>query len=281
MKLCSFIVNDKSGYGIVTDAGVVDLGRRFPQMETLRDFLTLGTLSQAAKFTSESADYGLDDIQFAPVIPNPDKIVCVGLNYHDHIKETGNEETVFPVLFARYAGSQIGHNTPLIKPLESDMFDYEGELAVIIGKEGRRVSEDDALNYVAGYSCYNDGSIRDYQKHTKQFMPGKTFFGTGGFGPWMVTSDEITDPSKLTLETRLNGKVVQNTSLELMISSVPRLISYISTILPILPGDVIVSGTPGGVGARRTPPLWMRDGDVCEVEISGIGTLSNSVINET
>lgn len=281
MKLCSFIVNDKSGYGIVTDDGVVDLGRRFLKMETLRDFLTLGTLSQAAKFTSESADYGLDDIQFAPVIPNPDKIVCVGLNYHDHIKETGNEETVFPVLFARYAGSQIGHNAPLIKPLESDMFDYEGELAVIIGKKGRRVSEDDALNYVAGYSCYNDGSIRDYQKHTKQFMPGKTFFGTGGFGPWMVTSDEITDPSKLTLETRLNGKVVQNTSLELMISSVPRLISYISTILPILPGDVIVSGTPGGVGARRTPPLWMRDGDVCEVEISGIGTLSNSVINET
>lgn len=281
MKLCSFIVNDKSGYGIVTDDGVVDLGRRFLKMETLRDFLTLGTLSQAAKFTSESADYGLDDIQFAPVIPNPDKIVCVGLNYHDHIKETGNEETVFPVLFARYAGSQVGHNAPLIKPLESDMFDYEGELAVIIGKEGRRVSEDDALNYVAGYSCYNDGSIRDYQKHTKQFMPGKTFFGTGGFGPWMVTSDEITDPSKLTLETRLNGKVVQNTSLELMISSVPRLISYISTILPILPGDVIVSGTPGGVGARRTPPLWMRDGDVCEVEISGIGTLSNSVINET
>jgi 2-keto-4-pentenoate hydratase/2-oxohepta-3-ene-1,7-dioic acid hydratase in catechol pathway len=184
---------------------------------------------------------------------------------------------VNPVLFARYAGSQIGHGAPLIKPLESDEFDYEGELAVIIGKAGRRIPETEALHHVAGYACYNDGSVRDWQRHTQQFMPGKTFSGTGGFGPWMVTADEIPDPTELHLQTRLNGEVVQDTDVSLLIASIPRLISYCSTILPLLPGDVIVSGTPGGVGARRNPPLWLRDGDTCEVEISRIGVLSNPV----
>ena len=185
--------------------------------------------------------------------------------------------TTNPVLFTRYPGSQIGHNQPLIKPIESDQFDYEGELAVIIGKPCRRVSEADALDVVAGYACYNDGSVRDWQRHTHQFLPGKTFFGTGPFGPWMVTADEIPDPSKLHLQTRLNGQVVQDTTTDLMITSVQRQISYCSTILPLLPGDVIVSGTPGGVGAKRNPPLWMKDGDVCEIEISNIGILRNPV----
>ena len=151
---------------------------------------------------------------------------------------------------------------------------------MIIGKEGRRIPEADALSHVAGYACYNDGSVRDWQKHTHQFMPGKTFAGTGGFGPFMVTADEIPDPTKLHLQTRLNGQVVQDTDVSLLITSIPKLIAYCSTILPLLPGDVIVSGTPGGVGARRTPPLFMRDGDVCEVEISGIGTLTNPVRDE-
>lgn len=276
MKLCSFIKDGRASFGLVTDAGIVDLGKRLPE-PTLRDFLGSGDLSRAAVLTGEPADYAFDAVEHAPVIPNPDKIICVGLNYHAHVQETGREETVNPVLFARFAGSQIGHGQPLVKPLESTEFDYEGEVAVIIGKEGRRIPETEALEHVAGYACYNDGSVRDWQKHTHQFMPGKTFANTGAFGPWMVTADEIPDPSVLHLQTRLNGQVVQDTDVSLLITSIPRLIAYCSTILPLLPGDVIVSGTPGGVGARRNPPLWMRDGDVCEVEISGIGTLSNPV----
>ncbi|MBC7152192.1 MAG: fumarylacetoacetate hydrolase family protein [Rhizobium sp.] len=276
MKLCSFIKDGRASYGLVTDAGIVDLGKRLPE-PTLRDFLGSGDLARASALVGQPADYAFDAVEHAPVIPNPDKIICVGLNYHAHVQETGREETVNPVLFARYAGSQIGHGQALVKPLESIEFDYEGEVAVIIGKEGRRIPETEALAHVAGYACYNDASVRDWQKHTHQFMPGKTFANTGAFGPWMVTADEIPDPKALHLQTRLNGQVVQDTDVSLLITSIPRLIAYCSTILPLLPGDVIVSGTPGGVGARRNPPLWMRDGDICEVEISGIGTLSNPV----
>lgn len=276
MKLCSFTKNGQASYGLVTDNGIVDLGKRF-KAQSLRDFIAADGISGLAELGTQPADYALDDVSFDPVIPNPDKIICVGLNYHDHIVETGREETPNPVLFPRYAGSQVGHGAPLIKPIESDQFDYEGEMAVIIGKECRRVSEEDALSVVAGYACYNDGSIRDWQRHTHQYLPGKNFAGTGGFGPWMVTADEIPDPSKLHLTTRLNGEIVQDTTTDLMIATVPRIIAYCSTMLPLLPGDVIVSGTPGGVGARREPPLWMKDGDVVEVEISGIGILRNPV----
>ncbi|MFC7704477.1 fumarylacetoacetate hydrolase family protein [Plastorhodobacter daqingensis] len=276
MKLCSFSKDGRASYGLIVPSGIVDLGRRLPE-PTLRDFLASGDMGRAAALAGEAADHAFDAVEHAPVIPNPDKIICVGLNYHAHVQETGRTETANPVLFARYAGSQIGHGAALVKPRESDEFDYEGELAVIIGKEGRRISEADALDHVAGYACYNDASVRDWQKHTHQFMPGKTFAGTGAFGPWMVTADEIPDPTRLRLQTRLNGEVVQDTGVDLLITSIPRLIAYCSTILPLLPGDVIVSGTPGGVGARRNPPLWMRDGDICEVEITGIGTLSNPV----
>lgn len=276
MKLCSFTKDGTASYGLVTDGGIVDLGKRF-DAATLRDFLASGDMAAAQKLAAGPADYAFDAVQHDPVIPNPDKIICVGLNYHAHIAETGREETPNPVLFARYAGSQIGHGAALIKPLESDEFDYEGEVAVIIGKPGRRISEADALDHVAGYACYNDASVRDWQKHTHQFMPGKTFASTGGFGPWMVTADEIPDPTKMRLQTRLNGETVQDTTLDMLVTSIPRLIAYCSTILPLLPGDVIVSGTPGGVGARRSPPLWMKDGDICEIEVSGVGILSNPI----
>lgn len=279
MKFSSFTAAGRSSYGLVTEAGIVDLGARFVEA-TLRDFLSAGDLLRAAALADEKADFALDAVQFDPVIPNPDKIICVGLNYHAHVHETGRTVTERPLLFARYAGSQIGHGAALVKPLESNEFDFEGELAVIIGREGRRISEADALSHVAGYACYNDGSLRDWQKHTSQFMPGKTFAATGAFGPWMVTSDEIPDPTSLRLVTRLNGEVMQETTTDLLITSIPALIAYCSTILPLLPGDVIVSGTPGGVGARRSPQVWMKDGDVCEVEISGIGTLSNPVVAE-
>ncbi|MFG1262116.1 fumarylacetoacetate hydrolase family protein [Xanthobacter aminoxidans] len=279
MKFASFIHAGKAGYGLVTDGGIVDLARRFPEAPTLRAFIA-GGLDRAAALAGAPADFALADVTLAPVIPDPDKIVCVGLNYHDHVVETGRTVTPNPMLFARYAGSQVGDGEALVKPLESDEFDYEGELAVIIGKPGRRISEADALSHVAGYACYNDASVRDWQRHTSQFMPGKTFAATGGFGPWMVSADEIGDPTRLTLATRLNGTEVQRTTVDLMITPIPTLIAYTSAILPLLPGDVIVSGTPGGVGARRTPKLFMKDGDVVEVEVSGIGVLRNPVVAE-
>jgi 2-keto-4-pentenoate hydratase/2-oxohepta-3-ene-1,7-dioic acid hydratase in catechol pathway len=280
MKLTSFTTAGRASYGIVADGGIVDLGARFPELPTLRDFIAAEGVAQIGTLINAASDVALEDVAFDPVIPHPDKIICVGLNYHDHVAETGRTVTANPALFARFAGSQIGHGQPLVKPLESDELDYEGELAVVIGRAGRRIPEAEALAHVAGYACYNDGSVRDWQRHTSQFMPGKTFAGTGAFGPWLVTSDEIPDPSVLTLTTRLNGQVVQQTDLDLMITSVPALVAYCSTILPLLPGDVIVSGTPGGVGAKRTPPLWMRPGDIAEVEITGIGVLRNPIVDE-
>lgn len=283
MKLLSFLIDGRAGYGALKDNGVVDLGARLARegCATLRQLLEADRLADAARLvTSNRPDHAIDRISFAPVIPDPGKIICVGLNYRDHVAETGRTVTEKPALFARFACSQVGHAQPLVKPKVSEDFDYEGELAVIIGKTGRHVPASRALAHVAGYACYNEGSVRDWQRHTSQFLSGKTFAQSGSFGPWLVTVDEIPDPSKLTLQTRLNGAVVQNTTTDLMITGVPELIAYISTICPLAPGDIIVTGTPGGVGLKRTPPLWMRPGDIVEVEISGIGTLRNTVIAE-
>jgi 2-keto-4-pentenoate hydratase/2-oxohepta-3-ene-1,7-dioic acid hydratase in catechol pathway len=281
MKLASFEIAGQADYGIVCSDGVVSLGNRMgSRAPTLRALLESGGLAEAAAFVREPADHALAGLKLLPVIPDPDKIICVGLNYHDHIAETGRTVTEKPVLFPRFAGSQVGHLQPLVRPTVSADFDYEGELAVIIGKTGRHITLERALEHVAGYACYNDGSVRDWQRHTSQFLPGKTFAGTGGFGPYLVTADEIPDPSQLTLETRLNGQVVQHTTTDLMITSIPALIAYVSTILPLLPGDVLVTGTPGGVGAKRIPPLWMKPGDTVEVEISGVGCLRNSIVDE-
>jgi 2-keto-4-pentenoate hydratase/2-oxohepta-3-ene-1,7-dioic acid hydratase in catechol pathway len=282
MKLVSFVAENGSGYGVVKDGGVIDLRRRFgDRLPRLRDLLSAGALPEAERVAREAApDFPLEGLQLAPVIPDPDKIICVGMNYRDHVAEVGRTVTEKPALFARFAGSQVGHLQPLVKPAVSDEFDYEGELAVVIGRQGRHIPVEHALEYVAGYSCYNEGSVRDWQRHTSQFLAGKSFAGTGAFGPWLVTADEIPDPSRLTLETRLNGKVVQHTTTDLMITSVPEQIAYISTMLSLLPGDVIVSGTPGGVGVKRSPQLFMRPGHVAEVDIRGIGVLRNPVIAE-
>jgi 2-keto-4-pentenoate hydratase/2-oxohepta-3-ene-1,7-dioic acid hydratase in catechol pathway len=279
MKLCSYVRAGQAGFGIVTDAGIVDLGKRLG-LADLKALIASG-VEKARPFIAEAADFGLDEISFAPVLPNPGKIMCVGLNYHEHVLETGNVETPNPTMFTRYPESQVGHGEALIKPRESDKFDYEGELAVIIGRGGRRIAEADALAHVAGYACYNDGSVRDWQRHTQQYLPGKNFVGTGGFGPWMVTADEIPDPAVLHLQTRLNGEVMQEADVSQMITPISKVIAYCSTFMPLVAGDVIVSGTPGGVGSRRNPPVWLRDGDVVEVEISGVGTLRNPVVAET
>lgn len=283
MRLVSFVVEGRSSWGAVVDGGIVDLGKRLATrgLTTLRRYLEAGESGlAAATVAGATPDFALAAVTLAPVVPDPDKIVCVGMNYRDHVAETGRTATEKPSLFARYPGSQVGHGEAMIRPTVSHDFDYEGELAVIIGTGGRHISEADALKHVAGYACYNDGSIRDWQRHTTQFLPGKTFAGTGAFGPWMVTADEIPDPTALTLETRLNGRVVQHTTTDLMISTIPQVIAYLSTVLPLLPGDVIVTGTPGGIGAKRNPPLWMKPGDIIEVEISGIGLLGNPIADE-
>ena len=280
MKLVSFTADGRPGYGAIKDGGVVDLGRRLAQ-RTLRELLQADRLQDAAKVVAaETPDHALEAIAYAPVIPDPGKIICVGLNYRDHVAEVGRTVTEKPALFARFATSQVGHLQPVIRPRVSDHFDYEGELAVIIGRRGRHVSSSDALGHVAGYACYNEGSVRDWQRHTSQFLAGKTFDQSGSFGPWMVTADEIPDPGRLTLETRLNGQTVQQTTTDLMITDIPNLIAYCSTIMTLLPGDVIVTGTPGGVGLKRTPPLFMKPGDTVEIEISGVGLLRNPVAAE-
>jgi 2-keto-4-pentenoate hydratase/2-oxohepta-3-ene-1,7-dioic acid hydratase in catechol pathway len=277
MRLASFERKGRPGFGIVAGDGVIDAGARLSgKASTLREALATSS-RELERLASGTPDFGVDEIAFQPVVPDAAKLLCVGINYLPHIQEMGRERPERPVLFVRFGDSVVGHGQPLLKPRESEQFDYEGELAVVIGKRARRVSRDRALDYVAGYSCFNDGSVRDYQRHSQQFTPGKNFHASGSFGPWLVTKDEIADPSKLTLTTRLNGAVMQHESVGQLCFDVPALIEYCSTWAQLEPGDVIVTGTPGGVGAGRKPPVWMKPGDTVEVEISGIGTLRNSV----
>lgn len=234
---------------------------------------------QAEEFIAgKNKDLSFSDIIFLPVIPDPEKIMCVGLNYVEHKKETGRPDVDNPTIFTRFADSQVAHMQPMIKPDNSDRFDYEAEMAIIIGKGGRFISEDEALNHIAGYACYNDGSIRNYQRHTSQYTPGKTFPGTGGFGPYMVTPGEVGDYRKLPIELRLNGNIMQKATLADLIFPIPRLISYISEFTALSSGDVIVTGTPGGVGDKRNPPVYMVPGDIVEVDIGMLGVLRNPII---
>jgi 2-keto-4-pentenoate hydratase/2-oxohepta-3-ene-1,7-dioic acid hydratase in catechol pathway len=275
MRLASYRTGGESSFGIVSGTSILDLKRR-TGLHSLRELLANPTpITETG-----AADWAIGDVTFEPVIPNPGKIICVGLNYHEHIVESGRAQPLKPVLFARYPGTQVGHDQPIVRPAVSAQLDFEGELAVVIGTPGRHIAVENALRHVAGYACYNDGSVRDWQAHTAQYLPGKNFLATGAFGPWLVTADEIPDPTTLTLETRLNGAVMQHATVDLMINPIPELIAYCSTFLPLEPGDVIVTGTPGGVGARRTPPVWMKPGDVVEVEVSTIGVLRNEIVEE-
>ena len=289
MKFVSYRVGSRESWGVVgADGGVVDLCAEFSnKMPTLRHYLAADDAEKAkvAEYlgtgfgdqTGKASDFPMSDITLMEPIPEPHAIFCVGLNYRKHAEETGNALPPKPILFPRWPASHVAHGQPMLAPEESEMFDYEGELAVIMGKTARRVSEANALDYVAGYSCYNDGSIRDWQRHTTQFLPGKNFYHSGAFGPWMVTADEIPDPADLHLETRLNGETVQSEGVNDLIFNVPQLIAYISTMTELRPGDVIVTGTPSGVGLARSPQLWMKPGDTVEVEISKIGVLSNPI----
>lgn len=282
MKLASFVVQGRSTYGVVEGDQVIDLESVKPTFGTdLKQAIAnnrLGELTGAV--LAGLPRISLADVTFLPVIQNPGKVLCIGINYATHVRETGREMPTYPMIFTRFADSQTAHLQPIVRPKASHKLDFEGELAVVIGKAARHVKQADALDYVAGYACYNDGSVRDWQKHTIQFVPGKNFPNTGGFGPWLVTSDEIGDPQDLELTTRLNGEVMQHTSTSDMIFDVRKLIEYCSTFTELAPGDVIVSGTTGGVGAFREPPVWMKPGDEVEIEISKIGILRNSIADE-
>jgi len=278
MKLLSFAADGKEWFGVARDDGVVTLNDKIGQPD-LRAALAAGTIEairRAAKVAA--ADRRLGEIKFLPVIPRPGKILCAGLNYRSHVAEMGRELPKQPSMFARFSDTLVGHGGEMIRPSVSDNFDFEGELALIIGKGGRHIKPEAALDHVAGYTCFVDGSVRDFQKFS--VTSGKNFPSTGPLGPWIVTSDEIPDPSRLTLTTRLNGQKVQHATTDLLIYSIPQIIAFCSDFTPLSAGDVIATGTPEGVGHGRKPPLWMKPGDTLEVEISGIGVLRALIVDE-
>jgi len=282
MKLISFNLNNEETFGAVNGDDVINLKPLFEgEANTLKEVLEKDLLAKAEQLAANAtATLKFADLELLPVIPEPGKIFCIGLNYDEHVKETNKEKTESPVIFLRVAESQVAHNDSIVLPPESVKLDYEGEIAIVIGKGGRRISEEDSWDHIAGYACYNDGSIRDWQTATSQWIPGKNFWKTGGFGPWMVTADEIEPNQKLTLVTRLNGEEMQRATTDMLIHSIPRQIAYISSFLPLNPGDVIVTGTPGGVGAKRNPPVFMKEGDVVEIEVDAVGILRNTIAAE-
>lgn len=277
MRLVSFRRDGRASWGALDEEGLRDLSGLFPD---LRAALAADEPERLAAAAWSRPPGPATGVTWLPVIPAPAKILCIGLNYQMHRAETGRAETAHPTIFTRFADSQIGHQGAIVKPVVSDELDFEGELAVIIGRAGRAIPRDEAMAHVAGYACYNDASVRDWQRHTSQFTPGKNFPATGGFGPWMVTRDALPLPGGRRLRTRLNDVIVQDAGLEEMIFDIPCLIAYCSAFTPLAPGDVIVTGTPGGIGARRDPPLWLRPGDRVSVEIDGLGRLENRVVAE-
>jgi len=278
MKIATYLLDGAETYGVVTGDEVTAAGRELgSRCPTLRDVLAAGALDELRR-SANGKRVKLADVRLLPVIPRPDKIVCVGINYRDHAAETGRTIEPRPQVFVRLANTLIGHEQAMVRPNISECFDFEGELAVIVGRRGRYVPAEHALDYIAGYTCFNDGSVRDFQKHS--VAAGKNFPATGPLGPWMTTTDEIPDPARLVLTSRLNGKEMQRSGLDMMINSVQQVVSYVSDFTPLEPGDVIATGTPAGVGHRRNPPLWMKPGDTIEVEISGIGILRNRIVAE-
>ncbi len=279
MKLLSFSTAAGDSYGMIQGDGVVDLGQRlggkYPDLRTL---LEGNGQAEAAAAGGANPDHGLDAITYLPVIPNARRIICIGLNYREHAVEMGMDFPENPSLFSKWPDALVGHEQDVVRPKASTHYDYEGELAFIIGKPGRHIAENDAMAHVAGYVPFLDGSARDFQGHS--VIAGKNFQHSGSCGPWMTTADDVPDPANLRLTTRLNGEVVQNESTEQLFYSPANIIAYVSQFTPLHPGDVIATGTPSGVGAGRKPTLWMQPGDRIEVEISGLGCLANNVVAE-
>ena len=290
MKFVSYLMNHEPHFGLVRDGEVIDLWQRVgAHHPDLRSFIAAPdwrSLSEAL-LASALKDYDYDELLLQSVIPFPEKILCVALNYHDHVAEAnrhlpgGREAPKYPMVFVRLPDTLVGHRASLVRPRVSEQLDYEAELLVIIGRHTpRHVKKSDALQYVFGYSAMNEGSVRDYQFHSRQLTPGKNFAQSGSTGPFLVTADEIPDPQNLDIEFRLNGNVLQSANTADMIFGVADLIAYITEWLPLKPGDLIASGTMGGVGFTRKPPIFMKPGDLAEVMIGGVGTLSNGIRDE-
>ena len=287
MRLLSYERDDGGSWGLLSGAGVVDrehLGEALPR--TLAGFvaacehhptLAVGLSARAAAAAARAVP--LASLRLLPCVPQPGKVICLGVNYIDHAKEGGNAVADYPALFLRCSTSLLAHGAPLRVPAVSDKLDYEAELAVVVGRRTRFVSEAEALGAVFGYACFNDATLRDYQRRTTQWTIGKNFDATGGFGPWVVTADELPPGCVgLRIESRLNGQVMQSADTTDMVFGVARTISLLSHSLTLEPGDVIVMGTPAGVGYARTPPVWMKAGDVIEIEIERVGVLRNPVV---
>ncbi len=277
MKFVSYEYSQGPSFGAIIGDGIVDLSDVGP---SLRSVLATGPLDNLqAVAAKRKPTVALDHVVLLQVIPDAARIICVGRNYHDHAMEMGGKPPApFPQLFMRTPQSLVGHRQSIVCPSASSHYDYEGEMAVIIGRGGRRIAPDRALSHVAGYTCFFDGSVRDFQEHS--FTAGKNFDSSGSCGPWLVPAAEVPDPQNLLLTTRVNGEVLQQANTKTMMHSVAAIISYISTFTHLEPGDVIATGTPAGVGAARTPPRWLRPGDKIEVELQNVGTLANTVISE-
>lgn len=283
MRYLSFKAGQRESYGVIKDGGIVDLGARFnDRYPTLKALIAAGFPQEVDATAQGAADLADSDIEYLPTIPDATNIWCLALNYvehHNEVQSVGRVQELpkQPALFMRSIDSLVGHNQALWHPGVSEQFDYEGELGVIIGKEGRNVSEADALSYVAGYTIINEGSVRDWQFHTRQITPGKNWYRSGAVGPWMVRASDIDDPHALRIKTTLNGETLQDGTSADMVHKINKFIAYLSTITRLRPGDILSTGTPSGVGMSRQPPVWMKVGDVCEVSIEGIGTLRNHV----
>lgn len=278
MKLVSFTRDGRAGWGIVEGDGVRDMSAALRGVTTLRALLDQGGIEAARMAAPAAPLVPLAEIALLPALPDPSKIFCIGLNYQEHREETNNPVVENPTIFVRFANSLNAHGAPIEYPAETTKLDFEAELAVVIGKAGRRIARENAFDHVAGYACANDVSVRDWQRHTSQMTPGKNWPTTGPLGPWLVTPDEVGELAGLAIRCRLNGETVQDAVLGDMIFDIPRLISYISTFTELVPGDVIFTGTPGGVGARREPPLFMKPGDTVEIEIEKVGLLVNQIV---
>lgn len=284
MKLLSYTRNGREGFGAVKNDMVVDLGSRMPGIQSLRDLLIVDKVEKAREIVSGAdADYAFDDITFEPVIPDTEKLICIGVNYGNRNAEykDGSEAPKYPSVFMRTYQSVTGHLQPLMRPPESEQLDYEGEIVIVIGKQGRRIPEASALEHIAGLSLCNEGSIRDYLRHAKfNVTQGKNFEKSGSIGPWMVTADEFDGYDNLHITTHVNGEKRQDDNTNNMIFPFQYLISYLSTFFHLQPGDVIVTGTPIGAGARFDPPIWLVPGDEVVVEVPGIGRLVNGIADE-
>jgi len=283
MRLLTFMHNNKESWGAVAGSDIVDigaaLGHKYPDIRSVLDADALQEVADVVESVQPAID--ASEITYLPVITWPRKILCIGLNYEMHRLETGRDKSEHPTVFTRFADTQTGHRQPIVVPRVSGQLDYEGELAVIIGKPARYVDREGAMACVAGYSCYNDGSVRDFQRHSTQFTAGKNFPATGGFGPYLVTPDEVGDAHALDIRTLLNGEVMQDSNTSHLIFDIPTLISYLSTFTRLMPGDVIATGTPGGVGFKRDPQVFLKPGDEIVVEIEKVGTLVNPVVAES